>query len=199
MIKKLIRFWIISFLLSSKTRNMKSNTWYLLPSVTQLWRVLKVTSATKLFVIKQQLMCNYWIFLFEEKIMFRSRDIEIFVFLRNLQISKFVTSSQVLLHNASYTYAYFFRILSPIKMKFGQILVCCMKNISKMFLAQCWRLETSSRFFYDSIKTTIQQDLVIFDCWHILFLIVLYSPFQKYETQESWHIWLLSNWGRLLN
>ena len=54
---------------------------------------LKVTSATKLFsVITQCLKCNYRIFLFEEK-MFRSRDIKIFVFMRNLQISKFVTSS----------------------------------------------------------------------------------------------------------
>ena len=84
---------------------------------------------------------------------------------------------QVLLHNASY--AYFFWILSPIKMKFGQILLCCMTNISNMFLAACWRLETSSRFFYDFIKTTIQQDLAIFNSWYIPFLIVLYLPFQK--------------------
>ena len=133
------------------------------------------------------------------KIMFHSRDIKIFVFLRNLQISKFVTSSQVFLHNASYTYAYFFWILSPVKMKFGQILVCCMTNISNMFLAECWRLETSSRLFYDFIKMTIQQDLAIFNGWHIPILIVLYSSFQKNETLKSWHIWLLSNWGRLLN
>ena len=34
-------------------------------------KLLKVTSATQLFfVIKQRLMCNWWIFLFEEKIMF---------------------------------------------------------------------------------------------------------------------------------
>ena len=131
--------------------------------------------------------------------MFRSQDIEIFVFLWNLQISKFVTSSQALLHNPSYTYAYFFWILSPIKMKFGQILVCCRTNISNMFLTECWRLETSSRLFYDFIKMTIQQDLAIFNGWHIPFLIVLYSPFQKNETLKSWHIWLLSNWGRLLN
>ena len=76
-------------------------------------------------------------------------------------------------------------------MKFGQILVCCMTNISNMFLAECWRLETSSRLFYDFIKMTIQQDLVIFNGWHIPFLIVFYSPFQKNETLESWHIWLL--------
>ena len=84
-------------------------------------------------------------------------------------------------------------------MKFGQALVCSMTNISKMFLAECWRLETSSWLFYDFIKMTIQQDMAIFNGWHIPFLIVLYSPFQKNETLESWHIWLLSNWGRLLN
>ena len=39
---------------------------------------------------------------------------------------------EVLLHNASYTYAYFFWILSPIKMTFGQILVYCMTNIWKL-------------------------------------------------------------------
>ena len=121
-----------------------------------------------------------------------------FVFLWNPHISKSVTS-QALLHNGSYTYAYFFWILSVIKMKFGQILVCCMKNISNMFLAECWRLETSSRLFYDFIKMTIQQDLAIFNGWHIPFLIVLYSSFQKNETLESWHNWLLSNWSRLLN
>ena len=41
----------------------------------------------------------------------------------------------------------FFWILSTIKMKFGQILVCSMTNISNMFLAQCCRLEASSRPF----------------------------------------------------
>ena len=139
------------------------------------------------------------IFLFEEKIMFCSQDIKMFVLMWNLIISKSMTPSQALLHNASYTHAYFFWILSPIKIKFGQILVRCMTNISNMFLAECWRLETSSRLFYDFIKMTIQQDLAIFNGWHIPFLIVLYSPFQKNETLESWHIWLLSNWGRLLN
>ena len=88
---------------------------------------------------------------------------------------------------------YFFWIPSSIKLKFGQILACCMTNISNMFLAKCWRLETSSRLYYDFIKMTIQQDLAIFNDWHIPFLIVLYSPFQKNKTLESWHNWLLSN------
>ena len=131
--------------------------------------------------------------------MFSSWDIEIFVFLWNLQISKFVTPSQVLLHNASYIYAYFFWILSPIKMKSGQILVCCMTKISNMFFGECWRLETSSRLFYDFIKITIQQDLAILNGWHVPLLIVFIDLFKKNETLWSWHIWLLSNWGRLLN
>ena len=59
------------------------------------------------------------------------------------------------MHNGIYTYAYLFWIVSTIKKKFGQILVCCMANISNMFLVQNWRLETSSRAFYDSIKMTI--------------------------------------------
>ena len=83
-------------------------------------------------------------------------------------------------------------------MKFGQILVCCMTNISNIFSTECWRLETSSRLLYDFIKKTIQQDLAILMV-DIPFLIVLYSPFQKHETRESWHIWLLSNCSRLLN
>ena len=49
----------------------------------------------------------------------------------------------------------FFLILSPIKMKLGQKLVFCKKNIFNIFLAQCLRLETSSRPFYDFIKMTI--------------------------------------------
>ena len=67
-----------------------------------------------------------------------------------------------MLHNASYTYAYFFWILSSIRMKFGQILVCYMTNISNMFLGECRRLETISWLFYDFIKMTIQAFQWIF-------------------------------------
>ena len=80
--------------------------------------------------------------------MFHSQDI--FVFLWNLQISKFVTYT--LLHNESYTFAYFIWILSTVKMKFSQILVYLMTRIYSMFLAQCWRLETSSRRFFILMK-----------------------------------------------
>ena len=95
------------------------------------------------------------------------------------------------------TYACFFWILSPNKTKLGQTLMYCPTNISNLFLAQCWRLETSSRPFYDFIKMTIGQDLAIFDSWHLPVLIVPYSP--KNETLESWHNWLLSNFSRLPN
>ena len=33
--------------------------------------------------------------------------------------------------------------------------MCCMANISNMFLAECWRLDSSSRLFYDFIKMAI--------------------------------------------
>ena len=52
-------------------------------------------------------------------------------------------------------------------------------------LTQCWRLETSSRPFYDFIKMTIYQDLPIFHSSYLPFLNVPYSPFQKNETLES--------------
>ena len=64
-------------------------------------------------------------------------------------------------------------------MKYGEILVCCMANISNMFLVECWRLETSSRFFYDFIQMTTQQDLAIFNGRHKPFLIVLLFTFSK--------------------
>ena len=83
-------------------------------------------------------------------------------------------------------------------MKFGQMLVCCMANISNMFLAPCWRLRTSFRPLYDFIKITIYRDLAIFNSWHLPFLTVPYSPFKKNETMESCHNWLLSNWSKLL-
>ena len=40
-------------------------------------------------------------------------------------------------------------------MKFGQILVYLVTNISDMPLAQCYELETSSRTFYDFNEMTI--------------------------------------------
>ena len=74
-----------------------------------------------------------------------------------------------------------------------------MTNISDMFLVQCWRLETSSRIFFDFIEMIIKWDLVIFNSWHLPFLNVPYSPSQKNETLESWQNLLLSNWSRLRN
>ena len=45
---------------------------------------------------------------------------------------------------------------------------------------------------------TRNQDLAIFNSWHLPFKIILYSPSQKTEAVESWDNWLLSNWSRLL-
>ena len=97
------------------------------------------------------------------------------------------------------SYPYIFSILSTIKMKFGQILVCWVANISNMLLAKCWWLETSSRSFYDFIKLEVYRELSIFKVDNLPFLIIPYSPFEKSETLESWHNCLLGNWSRLLN
>ena len=85
-------------------------------------------------------------------------------------------------------------------MKFGQILACYMTNISNMFLAHCWRLETSSRPFYDFIKMKIKRDLVICNSQHLLFLIVTFSKKIKlWNLGISWQsLHLLCNWNRLL-
>ena len=104
-----------------------------------------------------------------------------------------------MLHNGIYTNAYIFWMLCTIKMKFGQILVC-MRNISNLFLAQCWRLQNNSRLFYFFVKLTIKQDLAMFNSWYFkLFSLSFIHLFKKNETLESWHNWLLSNWNRFLN
>ena len=61
-------------------------------------------------------------------------------------------------------------ILSTIKIKLGQIRVYLLTNISNMFLAQCWRLEASSRPFYDFNETTIKQ-VLSFNSWYFLSVI----------------------------
>ena len=88
-------------------------------------------------------------------------------------------------------------------MKLDKILVRFMTNISNLFLAQYWRLETSFRPFYDFIKIKIYWDMAIFNIWHLSFFLLPYSPFHKNKTLEyTWHNWLLtlmSNWIRFLN
>ena len=77
-------------------------------------------------------------------------------------------------------------------MKFGQILVCCMTNIPNMILAECRRLETSSKLFYDFNKMTIERDLDVFNGSHLPFLIVPYSPFQK--KMKQWNLDIIGYW-----
>ena len=96
-----------------------------------------------------------------------------------------------MLHNVSYTYAYFFWILRPTKKKLGHILVCSMINISSMFLAKSWRLETSSRHFYDLIKMTIQQDLAISNGWNIHFQMCFIHLFKK---RKHWNLNIYDYW-----
>ena len=91
-----------------------------------------------------------------------------------LEISTFLCFWEIhifqnLWHHHCYIWKLHLRlVLSTIKMKFGQILVCCMTNISKMFLVQCWTLEYSSRPFY-VINMTIQWGPAV-SVWLILIM-----------------------------
>ena len=92
-----------------------------------------------------------------------------------------------------------FWILNPIKMKFGQILMCCMINISNMFLVQCWRLETSPRPFHNLLKWQNSEiwPFLIVEVYHFWLSLVHLFKNMKHWTRDRF--WLLRNWSRLLN
>ena len=85
-------------------------------------------------------MCNLWFFYLKKKC-FILKILRFFVFW-NSQVPKSEMSSQALLHKRSYSYAYFFCILSTMKMKCCQILVCCMTRTSNIFRLSAgdWKL-----------------------------------------------------------
>ena len=118
-----------------------------------------------IFDIKKPLMCNEWLFFLDRKcfVLEKSR------FLCFCEIHKFHLWRH---HRHCYM------------MKFAQILVYLIKSIYNMFLAQYWRLKTSSRPFQDFNKMTIKLDLSIFSSWYLPLLILPYSPFRKNERLE---------------
>ena len=118
-------------------------------------------------------------FIWRKDVLFsRYLDFRVFVKFTNFKVCDVITDIAAWwkLH-----FCLFLWILSTIKRKFGQIIVYLTinKNIYNMFLAQCWRLETSSRPFYDFNEMTIQRDLSIFGTWYLAPLILPHSPFQK--------------------
>ena len=116
---------------------------------------LKVTSATKLFFVINRPWCVINEFFYLKKKCFILEILRFLCFCETHWFQNLWRHHKALMDNGSYTYAYFFWILSTIKMKFGQMIRCCMTNISNMFLDECWRLEISSRLFYYFIKMTI--------------------------------------------
>ena len=66
--------------------------------------------------------------------MFRSHNIQIFLFLKNAETLKYATSSETQVLFKNYTFDCFFRVIGSIKMKFAQVLVQRMTNISSLFL-----------------------------------------------------------------
>ena len=95
--------------------------------------LLKVTSATKLFLPQSSPWCainDFFFFSLKKKYLF----LEISRFLCFCEIHWF---QNLWCQHGSYTY-----FLNPkyYQNEFGQILVWSMTNISNIFLAQCWRL-----------------------------------------------------------
>ena len=84
---------------------------------------LKVTSATKWYLLK---MCHLKhrsrIFLFCRKIMFRSQDIQVFVFLTIPWFTKLVTSRWVLVHEIRCIFEYIFWTTNYEVTKLGQLI-----------------------------------------------------------------------------
>ena len=70
-------------------------------------------------------------------------------------------------------------------------IVCCMTKISNMFLAQYWRLETGFRTFYDFIKITISQNLVIF-IFHIYHFWMAHIHLLK--KMKHWNLEIIGYW-----
>ena len=69
-----------------------------------------------------------------------------------------------------------------------------------------WRLESSSKLFYDFSKTTEQQNLFIFSTWYYIDSSIIFSTWYRLNTLSQsrgklWAFdnWLLSNWSKLVN
>ena len=73
-------------------------------------------------------------------------------------------------------------------MKCGQIPVYCIKNISNMFLAQCWKLEASSRPFYYFIKMAVEPVDNIDNRSGQLFSQYILKYFRHYRETTNWSI-----------
>ena len=112
------------------------------------------------------------------KKMFRSQDI--FLFLWNPPKSKSFSILNIYTLNIKNTVtshiSFLFKMFLPVFLIICSL--CCMTNISNMFLTQCWKLETRSRTFY-FIKMAILWDLVIFNSWHVPFSNLPHSSLQK--------------------
>ena len=76
-------------------------------------------------------------------------------------------------------------------MKFRHILVCCLTNFSKMFLAQYWRLETSSRPFMILFKWKYNKS------WPFLIVYIYHlwlSFIHLLKKMKHWNLEIIGYW-----
>ena len=110
--------------------------------------------------------------------------IHTFMCLMNPEISKSVTPPKILLHIKSFTFDCLLRITGTTKMKSGQISVELLVTNPNSFLHSFWRLETSSRSFYDFDKMTVWCDLRDFGSWCSLFFSIFEHIFKREKSQK---------------
>ena len=104
-------------------------------------------------------------------------------FLKSMTL-KPVTSSKALLYSGSYIYGYFFWILSTIKMKFGQILVCCMANISNNVFGSML-----DNFFHIFCRLTFRISQLLFNNgFHLYFMTYKHTANGVFEFSPSWNL-----------
>ena len=125
-------------MLKVNNKDIRTTTLSLLKSSENLWSFddfrgnsdvllmslsLKVTSATKQQLLKMcHLRHRLRMLLFRRKIMFRSQDIQVFLFLTIPWFTESVTSRWVLVHETSYIFEYIFWTTTHGVTKCGQLI-----------------------------------------------------------------------------
>ena len=91
-----------------------------------------------------------------------------------------------IVYNGSYTYAYFFWVLSIINIIFRQTLVCYVTNISSIFWAECWRWKLVSGCFMVLLKWQCSE---IWPFFWVTFAIITCPLF---TFSKKWNIGILA-------
>lgn len=96
-------------------------------------------------------------FFFHGKVMFRSWDTQLFIFLTIASTWKVLTSKWVLVYKAEPIFDFVFVMLNLLAMKLGELIDIVMDNICRRFFARFRGLGTKFRSFMIYQPTAINQ------------------------------------------